>query len=118
MRLQASWQQPCTESLHPYPPMMATVADGTLRPGLVIDLADADRALAAMDRPAEGGRDDGDQAEPRSGRADAVMQVRTVVPVMRSISGLPRRWGATQSHPADPGPRLRRHHLPPNLYRI
>jgi D-arabinose 1-dehydrogenase-like Zn-dependent alcohol dehydrogenase len=36
-----------------YPPMMAMVADGTLRPGLlvgdVIGLADVDRALAAMD---------------------------------------------------------------------
>jgi threonine dehydrogenase-like Zn-dependent dehydrogenase len=41
-----------------YPPMMAMVADGTLRPGLVvgqvIGLADAGRALAAMDGPAEG----------------------------------------------------------------
>ena len=36
-----------------YPPMMAMVADGTLRPGLlvgdVIGLADVGRALAAMD---------------------------------------------------------------------
>jgi D-arabinose 1-dehydrogenase-like Zn-dependent alcohol dehydrogenase len=41
-----------------YPPMMAMVADGTLRPGLVvgrvIGLADAGRALTAMDGPAEG----------------------------------------------------------------
>ena len=41
-----------------YPPMMAMVADGTLRPGLlagrVIGLADAGRALAAMDGPADG----------------------------------------------------------------
>jgi D-arabinose 1-dehydrogenase-like Zn-dependent alcohol dehydrogenase len=41
-----------------YPPMMTMVADGTLRPGLVvgqvIGLADAGRALAAMDGPAEG----------------------------------------------------------------
>jgi D-arabinose 1-dehydrogenase-like Zn-dependent alcohol dehydrogenase len=40
-----------------YPPMMAMVADGTLRPGLltgrVIGLADAGRALAAMDRPSD-----------------------------------------------------------------
>jgi D-arabinose 1-dehydrogenase-like Zn-dependent alcohol dehydrogenase len=40
-----------------YPPMMAMVADGTLRPGLltgrVIGLADAGRALAAMDGPAD-----------------------------------------------------------------
>ena len=40
-----------------YPPMMTMVADGTLRPGLlvgrVIGLADAGRALAAMDGPAE-----------------------------------------------------------------
>ena len=39
-----------------YPPMMAMVADGTLRPGLligdVIGLAAAGRALAAMDAPA------------------------------------------------------------------
>jgi D-arabinose 1-dehydrogenase-like Zn-dependent alcohol dehydrogenase len=39
-----------------YPPMMAMVADGTLRPGLltgrVIGLAQAGRALAAMDGPA------------------------------------------------------------------
>jgi len=38
-----------------YPPMMAMVADGRLRPGLltgrVIGLADAGRALAAMDAP-------------------------------------------------------------------
>jgi alcohol dehydrogenase len=38
-----------------YPPMMAMVADGTLRPGLlvgrVIELADAGQALAAMDGP-------------------------------------------------------------------
>jgi threonine dehydrogenase-like Zn-dependent dehydrogenase len=38
-----------------YPPMMAMVGDGTLRPGLVvgrmIELADAGRALAAMDGP-------------------------------------------------------------------
>jgi D-arabinose 1-dehydrogenase-like Zn-dependent alcohol dehydrogenase len=38
-----------------YPPMMAMVADGTLRPGLltgrVIGLADAGRALATMDEP-------------------------------------------------------------------
>jgi D-arabinose 1-dehydrogenase-like Zn-dependent alcohol dehydrogenase len=38
-----------------YPPMMAMVADGGLRPGLltgrVIGLADAGRALAAMDDP-------------------------------------------------------------------
>jgi D-arabinose 1-dehydrogenase-like Zn-dependent alcohol dehydrogenase len=41
-----------------YPPMMAMVADGTLRPGLlvgrVIGLEEAGRALAAMDGPAEG----------------------------------------------------------------
>jgi alcohol dehydrogenase len=41
-----------------YPPMMTMVADGTLRPGLltgrVIGLADAGRALAAMDGPAQG----------------------------------------------------------------
>jgi D-arabinose 1-dehydrogenase-like Zn-dependent alcohol dehydrogenase len=40
-----------------YPPMMTMVADGTLRPGLlvgkVIGLADAGRALAAMDRPVD-----------------------------------------------------------------
>jgi D-arabinose 1-dehydrogenase-like Zn-dependent alcohol dehydrogenase len=40
-----------------YPPMMAMVADGTLRPGQllgrVIGLADAGRALAAMDGPSE-----------------------------------------------------------------
>jgi alcohol dehydrogenase len=40
-----------------YPPMMAMVADGTLRLGLltgrVIGLAEAGRALAAMDGPAE-----------------------------------------------------------------
>jgi alcohol dehydrogenase len=40
-----------------YPPMMAMVADGTLRPGLlvgrVIGLEDTGRALAAMDDPAE-----------------------------------------------------------------
>jgi len=40
-----------------YPPMMTMVADGTLRPGLlvgnVIGLEDAGRALAAMDGPAE-----------------------------------------------------------------
>jgi D-arabinose 1-dehydrogenase-like Zn-dependent alcohol dehydrogenase len=40
-----------------YPPMMAMVADGTLRPGLltgrVIGLADAGRALAAMDGPSD-----------------------------------------------------------------
>ncbi len=40
-----------------YPPMMAMVADGTLRPGLltgrVIALADAGRALAAMDGPSD-----------------------------------------------------------------
>ena len=40
-----------------YPPMMTMIADGTLRPGLlvgqVIGLADVGRALAAMDRPAE-----------------------------------------------------------------
>jgi alcohol dehydrogenase len=40
-----------------YPTMMAMVADGTLRPGLltgpVIGLADAGRALAAMDGPAD-----------------------------------------------------------------
>ena len=38
-----------------YPPMMSMVADGTLRPGLlvgaVIGLEDAGRALAAMDVP-------------------------------------------------------------------
>jgi len=42
-----------------YPPMMAMVADGTLRPGLlvgdVIGLADVGRALAAMDGLAEAG---------------------------------------------------------------
>src|SRR6202167_4136738 len=41
-----------------YPPMMAMVADGTLRPGLlvgtVIGLEDAGRALAAMDGPSVG----------------------------------------------------------------
>ena len=41
-----------------YPPMMAMIADGTLRPGLlvgrVIGLAGVGRALAAMDRPSEG----------------------------------------------------------------
>jgi D-arabinose 1-dehydrogenase-like Zn-dependent alcohol dehydrogenase len=41
-----------------YPPMMTMVADGTLRPGLlvgrVIGLADAGRALAAMDGPSDG----------------------------------------------------------------
>ena len=41
-----------------YPPMMAMVADGTLRPGLlvgrVIGLQEAGRALAAMDCPAQG----------------------------------------------------------------
>jgi D-arabinose 1-dehydrogenase-like Zn-dependent alcohol dehydrogenase len=41
-----------------YPPMLAMVADGTLRPGLlvgrVIGLEDAGRALAAMDGPSEG----------------------------------------------------------------
>jgi len=40
-----------------YPPMMAMVADGTLRPGRlvgkVIGLEDAGRALAAMDGPAD-----------------------------------------------------------------
>ena len=40
-----------------YPPMMSMVADGTLRPGLllgrVIGLAGAGAALAAMDEPAE-----------------------------------------------------------------
>jgi threonine dehydrogenase-like Zn-dependent dehydrogenase len=38
-----------------YPPMLAQVADGTLRPGLlvgqVIELEQAGRALAAMDGP-------------------------------------------------------------------
>jgi D-arabinose 1-dehydrogenase-like Zn-dependent alcohol dehydrogenase len=41
-----------------YPPMMTMVADGMLRPGLlvgqVIGLADVGRALAAMDGPAQG----------------------------------------------------------------
>ena len=41
-----------------YPPMMTMVADGTLRPGLlvgrVIGLEDAGRALAAMDGPSRG----------------------------------------------------------------
>jgi hypothetical protein len=41
-----------------YPPMMAMVADGTLRPGLltgrVIGLAETGPALAAMDGPAAG----------------------------------------------------------------
>jgi alcohol dehydrogenase len=41
---------------HEYPPMLALVADGTLRPdrlvGSVIDLASAGTALAAMDRAA------------------------------------------------------------------
>ena len=41
-----------------YPPMLAMVADGTLRPGLlvgrVIGLEDAGRALAAMDGSSEG----------------------------------------------------------------
>jgi alcohol dehydrogenase len=40
-----------------YPPMMTMVADGTLRPGLlvgkVIGLAETGRALAAMDGPAD-----------------------------------------------------------------
>jgi len=41
-----------------YPTMMSMVADGTLRPGLlvgrVIGLEDTGRALAAMDGPSEG----------------------------------------------------------------
>jgi threonine dehydrogenase-like Zn-dependent dehydrogenase len=41
-----------------YPPMMSMIADGTLRPGLlvgrVIGLEDAGWALAAMDGPSEG----------------------------------------------------------------
>jgi hypothetical protein len=40
---------------HEYPPMLALVADGTLRPDLllgeVIGLEDAGMALATMDRP-------------------------------------------------------------------
>ena len=55
-----------------YPPMMAMVADGTLRPGLlvgeVIGLADVGRALAAMDGLAAS-RDDGGQARGVTGGA-------------------------------------------------
>ena len=45
-------------SARDYPTMMSMVADGTLRPGLlvgrVIGLEDTGRALAAMDGPSEG----------------------------------------------------------------
>ena len=78
-----------------YPAMMAMVADGTLRPGLlvgqVIGLEEAGRALAAMDRPSAGA---------------GMTVIRLALPVAASPGRGWRRAPAAPMHSGHVSPRL------------